>query len=341
MSVLECNKGLKATALKMVRAGKGILAADEATKNFWKTLSTINVESTTENRRRYRELLIEIPNLSDYICGVILNRETVEQKHKSGRLFLEILAEKDIVVGVTLDNGPVPFHGGRPDETSTEGLEDLDEECKKYKRMGCGFAKWREIYKISADTPSDLNIMANSITLARYASICQANGLVPIIEPDVVRDGDHDLTKSSRVCRKVWAALYKALNDFNVYLPGTILKTNMVTPGANCNLQHTPADVAKFTVDTLGDTIPPSCPGIVFLSGGQTEVEATENLKAINQYKPDFLVPWKLTFCYGRALQASALKAWMGKDENVPEAQEEMMKRAKANSHAALGEDCP
>ena len=336
---LENKKELKAIALQMVRPGKGILAADEATKNFNLRLATIGVEGTEENRRKYRQALIEIPNLSDYICGVILNRETIEQAHDNGQLLRDILKSKGIVYGVTLDLGPTPLYGGLSGETSTQGLDHLDERCVKYKLMGAGFAKWRAIYKIDSKTgsPSALAIAENAMTLARYASVCQKHGLVPIVEPDVVMAGDHDLAKNAEVCRAVWAALFKALNDFNVYLEGTILKTNMVTAGTDCKKSYAAEDIAAATLDTLGSTVPPSMPGIVFLSGGQGEEEATANLNAINKFKASYLKPWTLTFCYGRALQDSAFKAWAGMDQNVPPAQAKLMERAKANGQASLG----
>lgn len=292
--------------------------------------------------RRYRQALIEIPDLSEYICGIILNRETVEQKHDNGRFFREILRAKDVVFGVTLDLGPVPLHGGMPGETSTQGLDDLDARAAKYKAMGAGFAKWRAIYRIDSSkfgsSPSDLTITENAATLARYASVCQANGLVPIVEPDIVMAGDHDLEKNAQVCRKVWATLFKSLNDFNVYLPGVILKTNMVIQGLGCPRNYGPEEIGEATVRILGETVPPSTGGVVFLSGGQTEIKATQNLDAINRNTPLFgKAPWRLTFCYGRALQDTAFKAWNGKNENVKLLQTKLMDRAKANSLASQG----
>jgi len=326
--------------MKMVRPKKGLLAADEATKAFNGRLESINVAPTEENRRRYRQALVEIPDLNDYICGIILNRETVEHKHDNGRFFREMLKAKDIVYGVTLDFGPTPLHGGLQGETATQGLDDLDARAAKYRAMGAGFAKWRAIYRIDAKSgcPSALTIRENSMTLARYASVCQANGLVPIVEPDVVMAGDHDIDLNAEVCRKVWSALFKSLNDFNIYMPGLILKTNMVTPGIGCHKPCTPEDIAEYTLRVLGDTVPPSIGGIVFLSGGQSELKATVNLDAINRNTPLYgKAPWRLTFCYGRALQDTAFKAWNGKNENVKLLQIKLMERAKANSLASEG----
>jgi len=331
---------LRSIAMKMVRANRGILAADEATKNFNPKLETIGVAPTEENRRRWRQALIEIPDLGDYICGVILNRETIEQKHDNGKFLREILRSKDIVYGVTLDFGPVTLHGGLPGEMSTQGLDDLDSRCAKYKQMGAGFAKWRAVYTINSKTgaPSQLTITENAMTLARYAAVCQAHGIVPIVEPDVVMAGDHDLDKNGQVCRKVWSSLFKALSDFNIYLPGVVLKTNMVISGLSCPKTYTPEDIAEYTLRVLGDTVPPSVGGIVFLSGGQSEAKATINLDAINRNTPEYgKAPWRLTFCYGRALQDTAFKAWSGKNENVKLLQTKLMERAKANSLASQG----
>ena len=336
----ENKEELRAIALQMVTPGKGILAADEATNNFNIRLGSIGVEGTEENRRRYRQMLIETPDLSDYISGVILNSETIEQVHDNGKLLRDILKAEGIVFGVTLDLGPTPLHGGLAGETATQGLDGLDQRCAKYKLMGAGFAKWRAIFRIDSQTgsPSTLTITENAMTLARYASVCQKHGLVPIVEPDVVMAGDHDLAKNAGVCRAVWAALFKALNDFNVYLEGTILKTNMVIAGTDCKNSYSPEEIAAATLDTLGSTVPPSMPGVVFLSGGQGEEEATKNLDAINKVQTSYPKPWKLTFCYGRALQDSAFKIWAGMDQNVHQAQEKLLERAKANGLASLGQ---
>ncbi|KAM4012094.1 fructose-bisphosphate aldolase A, partial [Anomaloglossus baeobatrachus] len=220
-------------------------------------------------------------------------------------------------------------------ETTTQGLDGLSERCAQYKKDGADFAKWRCVLKISEHTPSHLSMLENANVLARYASICQQNGIVPIVEPEVLPDGDHDLKRCQYVTEKVLAAVYKALSDHHVYLEGTLLKPNMVTPGHACSKKYSPEEVAMATVTALRRTVPPSVSGITFLSGGQSEEEATVHLNAIN--KCPLHKPWPLTFSYGRALQASCLKAWGGKKENVKNAQEEYTKRALANSLACQG----
>jgi len=310
LSNSKCNE-IKALAQRMVTTGKGILAADEAITNMG-GFTDIGVENIEENRRRWRQTLFEIPNLSCSLSGVIINRETAEHLDDNGKPFIDILREKGIVVGITLDLGPKPLYGGFIGETETEGLDGLDNKCIKYKKMGCDFVKWRAIYTITGNGPSQLAIDENARTLARYASICQRNGLVPLVEPDILRDGDHTLEHCKQVSKKVWASVFKALNDFNICLEGIVLKTNMVTPGKGLAgfQQYSAYDAAKATIETLGSTVPPLVPGIAFLSGGQTEEEASVNLNAINQVSKQYTVPWKMTFCYGRALQKSALRAW-------------------------------
>lgn len=343
LSDSKCNE-IKALARQMMTTGKGILAADEAVTNMG-GFTEIGVENTEENRRRWRQLLFEIPNLSSFLSGVIINRETAEHRDDTGKLFIDILKQKGLVVGITLDLGPKPLYGGLIGETETQGLDNLDDKCVKYKKMGCDFVKWRAIYRITGNGPSQLAIEENARTLARYASICQNNGLVPLVEPDIVRDGDHTLETCKKVSKRVWASVFKALNDFNICLDGMVLKTNMVTPGSTLAgfQQYSAMDAAMATVETLGCTVPSSLAGIAFLSGGQTEEEASVNLNAINQVSDNFPMPWKMTFCYGRALQKSALRAWKGLASNKIAAQEELIKRAETNSKAATGKylnDC-
>jgi len=329
---------IKSLAQRMVTSGKGILAADDRIDKMTGFVP-IGVENTEENRRKWRQILFEIPNLSEFLSGVIVNRETVEHKDDKGVPFVTTLRQKGIVVGITLDFGPVPLYGGLEDETDTQGLDGLDDKCKKYKKMGCDFVKWRAIYKISGNGPSQLAIEQNARTLGRYASICQNNGLVPMVEPDILRDGDHTLEKCKEVSKKIWASVFKALSDFNIYMEGMILKTNMVTPGKDLAKfgQYSVKEAARATLEALGYTVPPLMPGIAFLSGGQTEEEASVNLNAINQERADFTVPWKMTFCYGRALKQSALGAWKGLASNEKAAQDEFMKRVEINSRACVG----
>lgn len=322
-------------ASAIVAPGKGILAADESVSTAGKRLKDIGVENTEENRRRYRQLLFSCDNaLADNISGVILFHETVYQKTDDGTTFPELLKSKGIIPGIKVDKGVVPLFGSE-DECTTQGLDDLAEKCAQYKRDGCHFAKWRCVLKIGKNTPSYQAIQENATVLARYASICQANRLVPIVEPEVLPDGTHDLERAQKVTETVLAAVYKALNDHHVYLEGTLLKPNMVTPGMQNPTRCSAFEIAQATVTALNRTVPAAVVGITFLSGGQTEEEATVNLDAINKYVAR--KPWPLTFSFGRALQASVLKAWGGKNECVEAAQDELLKRARANGEASLG----
>nr|XP_033776735.1 fructose-bisphosphate aldolase B isoform X2 [Geotrypetes seraphini] len=333
---MEQKKELSSNAQHIVEKGKGILAADESVGTMGNRLKKINVENTEENRRFFRDILFSVyPSICENIGGVIFFHETLYQKSKTGKLFPELIKEKGIVVGIKVDKGTVPL-AGTDGETTTQGLDGLAERCAQYKKEGADFAKWRCVLKISDATPSTLAIQENANVLARYASICQQNGLVPIVEPEILPDGDHDLQRCQYVTEKVLAAVYKALNDHHVYLEGTLLKPNMVTPGQACSKRYTPEEIGIATVTALRRTVPAAVPGICFLSGGQSEEEASLNLNAINQCL--LPKPWKLTFSYGRALQASALSAWYGKPENVKASQEAFVKRAKINSLASKGE---
>lgn len=307
----ELQKELKATAEAIVANGKGILAADESEGTIGKRFSTIGIENTEDNRRQYRQLLFTTdPELSNYISGVILFHETVYQKDDSGKSFIKLLEEKNIIPGIKVDTGVVSLQG-TDDEVTTQGLDNLTKRCQQYRKDGCRFAKWRCTLKIGQKTPSQLAILENANVLARYASCCQQAGIVPIVEPEVLPDGDHCVERCQKVTEKVLAAVYKALSDHNVYLEGTLLKPNMVTSGASCAKKSTALENATATVTALQRTVPPAMPGVVFLSGGQSEEEASVNLNAINQLQAK--KPWKLTFSFGRALQASVIKAWAGK----------------------------
>lgn len=331
----ERKQELAATATAIVADGKGILAADESTGTIGKRFANINVENTEENRRAYRGLLCKTSDeLGQYIGGVIMFEETLYQKDDAGVLFVDLLKKKNIIPGIKVDKGVKPL-GGTNGETTTQGIDGLGDRCAKYYEAGARFAKWRCVLKIGTTEPSDLSCLSNAYVLARYAAICQENGLVPIVEPEILMDGDHDLPRAVEAATKVLSTVYKALHDHHVYLEGTLLKPNMVTPGNDCKTKYTPADVARATVTALQRCVPAAVPGVVFLSGGQSEEEATVHLNAMNQAKG--IKPWKLTFSYGRALQASCLKAWLGKSENVAAAQAVLMGRAKANSQAAQG----
>ncbi|XP_037091932.1 fructose-bisphosphate aldolase-like isoform X1 [Pollicipes pollicipes] len=328
----ELQKELADIANAIVAPGKGILAADESTGTMGKRFANIGVENTEENRRKYRQLLFTTDRaVGDNISGVILFHETLYQKADDGTPFVELLKQRNIIPGIKVDKGVVDLAGSEGEGT-TQGLDDLGKRCAQYKQDGCQFAKWRCVLKIGRNTPSYQAMLENANVLARYASICQANGLVPIVEPEVLPDGDHDLDRAQKVTETVLAFVYKALADHHVYLEGTLLKPNMVTAGQSCAQKFTPEQVARATVTALQRTMPAAVPGVTFLSGGQTEEEASVHLNAINQFAGK--KPWALTFSYGRALQASVLKAWGGKDENVPAGQQELLKRAKANGLA-------
>jgi len=272
--------------------------------------------------------------VANSISGVILFDETFRHSTKEGKRFVDLLKEKNIIPGIKVDKGVVPL-GGTFSESTTQGLDGLAERCKEYKAGGCQFAKWRCTLKISGSTPSYQAMMENANVLARYASICQQNGLVPIVEPEVLPDGDHDLETCQKVTEQVLAFQYKALSDHHVFLEGTLLKPNMVTAGQSCSKKYSPQDIAKATVTALNRSVPAAVAGITFLSGGQSEDDATVNLNAINQFPGR--KPWPLSFSFGRALQASVLKAWGGKDDNIKAGQATLLKRATDNGAAALG----
>ncbi|XP_033218043.1 fructose-bisphosphate aldolase-like isoform X1 [Belonocnema kinseyi] len=332
----ELKKELSQIAQQIVAPGRGILAADESTATIGKRFTDINVENTEENRKAYRQLLFTAPKdvISQHVSGVILFHETLYQKADDGTPFVKLLQERNILPGIKVDKGVVPLFGTQ-DECTTQGLDDLQARCVQYKKDGCHFAKWRCVLKITKDTPSKLAILENANVLARYASICQSARIVPIVEPEILPDGDHDLARCQQVTEEVLAAVYKALSDHKVYLEGTLLKPNMVTPGQSCPKRAKPEEIAAATVTALLRTVPPAVPGITFLSGGQSEEEASVNLDAINKYP--LKKPWALTFSYGRALQASVLRAWAGKKDQIGAAQDELIKRAKANAAACQG----
>lgn len=331
----EQKKELADIAQQIIAPGKGILAADESVGSMAKRFNQIGVENTEENRRLYRQLLFSADErINSCIGGVIFFHETLYQSNDDGVSFVQMIKDKGILVGIKVDKGVVPL-AGTNGETTTQGLDGLSERCAQYKKDGADFAKWRCVLKISETTPSELSILENANVLARYASICQQNGIVPIVEPEILPDGEHDLKRCQYVTEKVLAAVYKALSDHHVYLEGTLLKPNMVTAGHACPSKYTAEEIAMATVTALRRTVPPAVAGVTFLSGGQSEEEASLNLSAMNNCPLGR--PWALTFSYGRALQASALNAWRGQKENESAATEEFIKRAEVNSLAALG----
>lgn len=324
---------LIANAAYIGTPGKGILAADESTGTIGKRFSSINVENIESNRRALRELLFCTPGALHYLSGVILFEETLYQKTADGKPFVEVMKEGGVLPGIKVDKGTVEL-AGTNGETTTQGLDDLGKRCKAYYEAGARFAKWRAVLKIGPNEPSALSILENANGLARYAIICQENGLVPIVEPEILVDGAHDIDRCADVTERVLSAVYKALNDHHVLLEGTLLKPNMVTPGSD-SPKVSPDVVAEYTVRTLQRTMPAAVPAVVFLSGGQSEEEATLNLNAMNKLKAK--KPWSLSFSFGRALQQSTLKAWAGKEENVEKARAAFLARCKANSEATLG----
>jgi len=328
---------LRKIAQSIAAPGKGILAADESTGTIGKRFADIGVENTEENRRQYRQLLFTADkSIAENLGGVILYHETVYQKADNGKSFIDILKELGINPGIKVDKGVQPLSGTQ-NECTTQGLDGLAERVQQYVKDGCTFAKWRCVIKINqtVGVPTDVAVQENAQVLARYASICQANGLVPIVEPEILIDGDHDIRTSLRITERVLACVYKTLVDHHVYLEGTLLKPNMVTPGQSCATKASDAEIGLATVTALRRTVPPAVPGVTFLSGGQSELAATANLNAMNRI--DLLKPWSLTFSYGRALQASVLKAWGGKKENVDAAQKVLLHRAKMNGMASVG----
>lgn len=302
-------------AKRIARPGFGILAADESTGTIGTRFVKIDVENTEENRRAYRELLFTSEGLENYISGVILFDETLDQKTADGHNFVELLQSKGILPGIKVDKGLVVIPGTN-EENATQGLDGLGERCKKYYEKGCRFAKWRAVVKIGDGRPSDISAIETAHSLARYATICQENGLVPIVEPEILTDGDHSIEVCAQASEKVFRRVMQSLQEHGVLLEGMLLKPNMITQGATSADKKTAAEIAWMTVRTLSRTMVGAIPGITFLSGGQSEEEATVNLNAMNLLDAK-LRPWSLTFSYGRALQSSCLKAWSGKPENV------------------------
>ncbi len=324
---------LEKIARAMVAPGRGILAADESTGTIKKRFDKAGIELTEENRRAYRDLLFTTPGAADYISGVIMYDETLRQKSADGTPFPALLTRLGIVPGIKVDAGAKPL-AGFPGETITEGLDGLRERLAEYFDLGARFAKWRAVIDIGDGIPSGFAIDANAQALARYAALCQEAGIVPIVEPEVLMDGAHDIARCDAVTSATLQAVFDALFAHRVYLEGIVLKPNMVIPGKKCPQQATAEQVAEATVRCLKRHVPSAVPGIAFLSGGQSEAEATAHLSLMNRLGP---LPWELSFSYGRALQASALAAWAGRPGNVARAQQEFHKRARLNGLARSG----
>ena len=321
------------TARAIVADDKGILAADESTGTIKKRFDAIGVESTEENRRYYRQLLFTAPGMEDFIGGVILYDETLRQSADDGTPFADVLASKGVVPGIKVDTG-AHDQAGFPGEKVTDGLDGLRGRFEEYHRLGARFAKWRAVITIGDGIPTDANLRANAHALARYAALSQEAGIVPIVEPEVLMDGDNSLEVCWEVTTRTLHETFAALYDHGIDLRGALLKPNMVVPGKGSPDQASSDRIAEATLNTFLGVVPAAIPGIVFLSGGQSEVEATANLNAINQLGG----PWPLSFSYGRALQASALEAWGGDTANTEAAQAVFVHRARMNALAVAGE---
>ena len=322
------------TIKDMVVVGKGILAADESVRTSTKRLASINVESTPETRRQYRNLILNAHGMEKYICGVILFEETLHQKSDEGILFPELLEKNGIVPGIKVDDGLADLEG-QPGEQFTKGLDTLSKRLEEYKKSKPRFAKWRAVYSISENTPSDLIIKKNAHDLAKYAKICQEHSIVPIVEPEVLIDGTHSVETSHKVTDKVQRAVFAALKQEDVMLEYTILKPSMVISGKQAENRARVDEVARRTIQCLKVNVPEEIPSINFLSGGQTPQEATAHLNRMHMLGEK--LPWYVSFSYARALQDPALKAWQGKPENMRAGQEAFLKRARLNSLAAQG----
>jgi fructose-bisphosphate aldolase class I len=324
---------LQAIAKALVPKGKGILAADESTGTIKIRLATIKTESTEETRRTYRELLLTTPGMEEFISGVILYDETIRQKAQDGTPLPEVLSRKAVMPGIKVDTGAKEL-AGFPGERITEGLDGLRERLADYRALGARFAKWRAVITIGPGIPTRYCILANAHALARYAALCQEAGLVPIVEPEVLMDGDHDIQRCEEITADTLDIVFSQLHQHRVLLNGILLKTNMVIPGKGATRQAGPAEVAEATVRCFRRVVPAAVQGIVFLSGGQTPQQATENLNAMNAMGEH---PWELSFSYGRALQQPVLQAWKGNAANIPAAQKAFYHRAKLNGAARYG----
>jgi fructose-bisphosphate aldolase, class I len=326
---------LKKVANAMVARGRGILAVDESSSTIKKRFDAIGVESTTDSRRDYRELLFRSTDaMSKFISGVILYDETIRQKAKDGTPLVKVIEQAGVIPGIKVDKGtkPLPFS---PGEVITEGLDGLRERLVEYRGLGAKFAKWRAVIDIGPSIPSYAGIMTNAHALARYAALCQEEGIVPIVEPEVLMDGEHDADRCYIITEWVLKTVFEQLYYQKVALEGMVLKPNMVVPGKKSKKRAGADEVAEKTVELLKACVPPAVPGIAFLSGGQSDEEATAHLDAMNRLGP---LPWHLTFSYGRALQAAPQKTWAGKSENVAAAQRAFAHRAAMNSLATLGQ---
>jgi len=332
---------LVATATAMVMPGKGLLACDESTGTVGARLEANGMENTEANRQKWRNLLFTTEGIGEYISGAILFEETLFQDDPDGKPFVDVLNGNGIIPGIKVDTGLKPLVGGGPGENWCTGLDTLDARCAGYYKQGARFAKWRTALKIDVENgcPTDLAIDVAAQDLARYARICQENGLVPIVEPEILIDGTHDITTTARVQERVLSTVYKKLRENGVLLEGSLLKPSMTVPGVECPDKSDPATIAKMTVQTLDRCLPPAMPGVTFLSGGISEEDSSIYLNEIN--KLDRKGSFALTFSYSRALQSSCIKIWGGKDDKYKDAQDQLKARAQANSEASQGKYVP
>jgi len=328
---------LTATAQAMVAPGKGILAADESVGTITKRFKAVGIESTPDTRRDYRQALLTTPGLAEFISGTILYDETIRQSTAGGTVFPKMLQDAGIIPGIKVDTGAMPL-AGHPDEKVTEGLDGLRDRVAEYYEMGARFAKWRAVITIGNGIPSRACIVANAHALARYAALCQEGGLVPIVEPEVLMDGDHSIERCFEVTEETQHEVFRQLAEQGVLFEGMVLKPNMVISAKGNSRQADVAEVAEQTLKCLRRTVPAAVPGIAFLSGGQSAEVATEHLNAMNNMGPH---PWMLTFSYGRALQDPPLNAWKGEAANVEAGQQALSHRARMNGAAATGAYSP
>ena len=329
MSLTDLNE----IAVYIVSDGKGILAADESTGTIKKRFDSINTESTEKIRRDYREMLFQAEGMKNNIGGVILFEETLKQNAADGTSLVNVISNQGALPGIKVDKGLILMNEDS-EETVTNGLDDLNQRCQEFYEIGAKFTKWRAVITIGDNIPTDACINENMLRLADYAKIVQSNNMVPIVEPEVLMDGSHSIDDCYNVTSRVLKSLFHHLKDKNVDIKGTILKPNMIISGTNCTEQAGVQEVAEKTVKCLLENVPEDLPGIAFLSGGQSDIDATAHLDAMNKIGG---FPWKLSFSYGRALQQAALKAWMGKEENMNNAQAAFSHRALMNKKAALG----
>lgn len=327
------NDKLTATARLLVAPGKGILAADESLPTIQKRFKALHLDSTEDTRRNYRELLFTTKGIEEFISGVIMFDETIRQKTGTGKAFVEVLSDKGIVPGIKVDKGTMAMPGS-PEEKLTAGRDGLRERLAEYVRMGARFTKWRAVITIGNDIPTVACLRTNAHDLAAYAALSQEAGLVPVVEPEVLMDGQHEISVCEEVTLNMLALVFNALRDYHVNLEAMLLKANMIVAGKQSSKQASPSQVADTTISVLRRVVPAAVPGIVFLSGGQTPELATEHLNSMNARGPH---PWELSFSFARALQEPVLNSWKGRTENKEEAQRHLYHRAKCNSAARNG----